>query len=64
MAKISEYVDVNEIDRTVHFFGREDWIEVDDLNAWISAFWDEARDIAMSINGSSEIERIAFDRIT
>ena len=64
MPYISEYVEVNETEKSVRFFG-EEWIEVEDLDVWIASFWDAARDIACQINGcASVIERHAFNQVT
>ncbi|WP_028664901.1 hypothetical protein [Runella zeae] len=63
MRLISEYVLVDETMNSVKFFGDEDWIEVEDLDAWIAAFWDACRDVAMEFNGCSSIlEREAFSQ--
>lgn len=64
MPYISEYVEVNEIEKSVRFSGGE-WIEVEDLDAWIASFWDAAIDIARQIEGcASVIERHAFNQVT
>lgn len=61
---ISEFVEVDRENKAVRFFSN-DWIEVDDIDAWIAAFWDAARDVAFEIGGdASHIERIAFNKVT
>ncbi|MFN3381419.1 MAG: hypothetical protein ACK41O_18310 [Runella zeae] len=65
MRQISEYVQVDETTNSVNFFGNEDWIEVEDLDAWIEAFWNACLDVAIQFNGcSSIIEGAAFKRLT
>lgn len=65
MGYILEYVEVDELSKTVKFFGSEKRIEVDDLDVGLSAFYSECNDVAMEINGcSSLIEKTAFNRVT
>lgn len=65
MPQISEYVQVDVDEKSVNFILDDAWIQVEDLDAWMAAFWDEVRDIAMEFQGcSSIIEREAFNRVT
>jgi hypothetical protein len=64
MAYISEHVEVCEDKSAVRFSGGA-WIEVEDLGAWISAFWDAVRNNAFKYaNNYYLIEKHAFNAVS
>ena len=62
---ISDFVQVDDLSKKVTIYARPNWIEVEDLEAWIAAFYDAVRDVSSEIEGPFwEIESLAFDRVT
>ncbi len=60
--KISEYVTIDETNKTVSFFGSGVCFEVEDLDAWVSFFWENCNRIVNEIGcvDSYLIEKEAF----